>query len=195
MGSCWGIHWWSQLQIPQSSPVGSQWQSAFRGAGRARSQHKGSPESRATPRPCQTTQHDLPRSLSAAQIHLRPTMAKKLICLSSRAEGAPTALVLGKQQANRPQQLTVLPALFCRKGNFQGDALKNTYPPPLNHHKTHVLGSFNSNQDTLTTATSRTHTSPGQRPPLPSHHSDHRCTGAILQFGTKRSCRHPSTPS
>lgn len=89
------------------------------GSGRARSQHKGSPESRATPWHCQPAQHDLPRSLSAAQTHLTPTMAKKLICPSSLAEGAPTALELGQQEPNRPQQLMVLPALFVNREIFR----------------------------------------------------------------------------
>lgn len=74
---------------PKDHTTGSQ---HHQGAGGVRSQHKGSPESRATPWHCQPAQYDLPRSLSAAQIHLRPTMAKKLICPSRLAEGAPTAL-------------------------------------------------------------------------------------------------------
>lgn len=75
-------------------------QSASPGGWKSQVTAQGSPESRATPWHCQPAQNDFPRSLSAAQIHLRPTMATKLTCPSSLAEGASTALLLGKQQTS-----------------------------------------------------------------------------------------------
>lgn len=154
---------------PSDRTTGSQYPQE---AGRARSQHKGSPEIRATPWHCQPAQHDLLRSLSAAQTHLRSTMAKILIYPSSLAEGAPMALVLGQQQANRPQQLMVLPALFVKREIFREMFLETHLHPLSTTTKPMCLAPSTATkapQDTLTTATGRTHTSPGQRPQ--SHHS------------------------
>lgn len=94
-------------------------------------------------------------------------MAKKLTRPSSLAEGAPTALLLGKQQANRAQQLTVLPALFVQSEIFREMLLETHLHPLSTTTKPMCLAPSTPTKaprDTLTTATGRTHTGPGQRP-------------------------------
>lgn len=105
-------------------------------------------------------------------------MAKKLICPSRLAEGAPTALLLGKQQANRPQQLTVLPALSVQREIFREMLLETHLHPLSTTTKPMCLAPSaptKAPQDTLTTATGRTHTGPGQRP------QSHRSPSVTLQ--------------
>lgn len=145
---------------------------------------QGSPESTAMPWHCPAAWHNTPRDLPAAQI--QPT-ANKRACPSRPAEGTPTALLPGKQQANKPSAfLTVLPALGRQHGNCQGDALRNASPfsptgnregptIPSQSPKNYTFGSLNSNQRSPRCSYHRNRQGPRHfwietsKPPLPFH--------------------------
>lgn len=134
-----GNLWWSKPQTPQSSPGGSQWGPIPRTMLRALSIATGQEDpghsargagSTATPRHCQPARQDPLGNLSAAQIQPRPTAAKKPACPSSWLRKHPQHCCWESNRLMNPLLLPVLPALVRQQGNFQGDALRNTPPPP-----------------------------------------------------------------
>lgn len=155
-----------------------------------------------------------PRDLLAAQIQPRPTMANKPACPSRLAEGTPTALLPGKQQANKPSALlTVLPALGRQHGNFQGDALRNTSPfsptgnregptIPSQSPKNYTFGSLNSNQRSPRCSYHRNRQGPRHfrdfkaTASLPPDCNDHQHTAAVLRAisRTSTNAAQPAAP-
>lgn len=140
LGGWWrgagGNLWWSKPQTPQSSPGGSQWEpipgpryglSASPQGRRTQATARGEPGAQ----PHHGTASLPGRTpLGNAQIQPRPTAAKKPACPSSWPRKRPQHCCWERTRLINPLLLPVLPALVRQQGNFQGDALRNTPPPP-----------------------------------------------------------------
>lgn len=108
---------------PQDHATGSQHR---HGAGGPRPQREGSREHSHT-----TALPACPAGPpSAAQIQPRPAAAKKPACPSSWPRKHPQHCCWESNRLINPLLLAVLPALVRQQGNFRGDALRNTPPPP-----------------------------------------------------------------